>query len=62
MTNEKIGERYFTCNEDENIVLNRQISAEPLDEVFIPTPCDSIRIAITERKFIEMGRSIENIN
>ena len=62
MTNEKIVKRYLPYDEDENIILNRQISAEQSDNMFIPTPYDSIKEAITQKKFIEMGRGIENIN
>jgi len=62
MTNKEIGERDPPCNEKRNIILNHQIGAEQSDKMFIPTPYDSIKEAITQKKFIEMGRGIENIN
>ena len=53
--------RTIDYHKSNNIILNRQISAEQLDEPFIPIPYDSIRLAITKKKFIEMGGSIENL-
>ncbi len=62
-------EKITSCNsnnvekneEDNEIRDNARLLVFP-SQMYIQTPYDSIRKAITQKKFIEMGKDIENID